>query len=190
MQRLVYNFAPRLVKSELGDDKLNELRNIWDEESEQILPEATDKDKYEIAYKNFLQSWVSAKKFMEKHDGEVGVNKFMKAAIDAWRKQYSNYAIPIKVAGRISSKTAFKMLAKRLAYQLQIFSPYTISELTDDKMILDITPCKITSTRNSNDFCIMACQNIIPAWLEAQYNVKMSLNPQGGNCTATFTPFK
>lgn len=190
MQRLVNNFAPKLVKSELGDEKLKELRKIWKEESEQIPPEATDKDKYEIAYKNFLQSWVSAKKFMEKYKGGLGVRKFVKAATDAWKVQYSNYALPIKIVGRISSKTAFKMLAKRLAYQLQIFSPFTVSELTDDRMILKMAPCKIACTRSSNDFCLMACQNIIPAWLEASYNVKMNLNPQGKNCTATFTPFK
>ena len=189
MQRLVENFAPRLVKNELGDEKLNELQKIWREESEQIPPKSTDKDKYEIAYKNFLQSWVSANRFMEKHEGEDGVNKFMRAAIDAWKLQYSNQALLIKVFGRISSKNAFKMLATRLAYQLQVFSPYTVSELTDDKMILDIAPCKIIGTRIRNDFCLMACQNIIPAWLEAQFNVKMNLNPQGGNCTATFTPF-
>ena len=190
MQSIVENFAPKLVKSEFNDQKLRELRNIWKDESEPISLEATDEEKYELAYKNFLQNWMSGKNFMQKYGGGLGVRNYVKAATNAWKSQYSNYEMPIKVLSRVSSKTAFKMLAKRLAYQLQIFSPFTVSELSDDKMVLEMTPCKIACTRSSNDFCLMACQNILPAWLQASYNVKMILNPQGKNCTAILTPFK
>jgi len=39
------------------------------------------------------------------------------------------------------------------------------------------------------NFCSMACQNIIPSWLEAQFNLKMNLNQQGANCSAVFEAF-
>ncbi len=189
MQRLVETFAPKLARGDFGDEKAKELRKIWAEESIQIPPEATDEESYEIAYRNLLQNWMSGKNFMQKYGGGLAVRNYVKAATKAYKDQYSNYALPIKVIGRVSPKTAFKMLAKRLAYQLQMFSPFTIIELTDERMVLKMSPCKIVKTRGSNDFCLMACQNIIPSWLEASYNMRMVFSPNNENCTATITPF-
>lgn len=191
-QELLEDFAPRLVSEELGKEKMDELQGIWQKESELIPKDASDKDKYEIAYRNFLQNWVSAQNFMSTHksqSGDAGGVKFMHEAIEAWKRKYALSAFWLKIMWRISPKNAFETLAKRLAYQLQVFSPFTISQLNGDRMTLAVAPCKILDVRKRNDFCVLACQNIIPSWLEAQFNVKMSSERQGTNCTVSFSPF-
>jgi hypothetical protein len=189
MMKVLEGFAPQLVKDELGDDKLDELRNIWKQEADQVTKDASDKEKYEVAYRNFMNNWVSTSNFMVKHQKDVGSTKFMRAAIAGWNRKYVSQALILRTMRNISSKTAFKTLAKRLAYQLQAFSPFSVKELTDKKMILTVTPCKILETREGNNFCSKACQNIIPSWLEKQFNIKMVFNRQGENCLVTFEPF-
>ncbi len=186
---MVENFAPALVKKELGEDRLNELRNIWNNGTQPIPEDASDKDKYEIAYRNFMWKWVSANNLMTTNQGEDGTKKYMQAAIGAWKKRYALRGSMFKIIGGLSRKKGFKAVAKRLAYQLQAFSPYVVNELNEKRAVLTVTPCKILTDQNGADFCSMACQNIIPSWLEAQFNVKMSLNRQGANCSVIFEPF-
>ncbi len=187
--KMVENFAPPLVKKELGEDRLNELRNIWNNGTQPIPEDSSDKDKYEIAYRNFIWKWVSANNLMTTNQGEDGTKKYMQAAIEAWKKRYLLRSSMFKILGGLSRKTGFKAVAKRLAYQLQALSPYEVSELNEKRMVFTVTPCKILTDQNGADFCSMACQNIIPSWLEAQFNVKMNLNRQGANCSVVFEPF-
>ncbi len=187
--KMVEGFAPQLVKKELGGEKVEDLRSLWKKGTEPIPEDASDKDKYEIAYRNFMWKWVSANNFMSRHQGEDGTKKYMQAAIAAWKRKYL-YAFALRFAGGVSRKTAFQFLAKRLAYQLQAFSPFSVTELKENRMVLTVTPCKILTDQNGSSFCLMACQNIIPSWLQAQFNVKMNLNRQGANCNVIFEPFR
>ena len=56
-------------------------------------------------------------------------------------------------------------------------------------MILKVNPCKILKTRGGSDFCTLACQNIIPVWLEKEFNIKEEKTKVGNDCTVTFEPF-
>ncbi len=189
LDKLVEDFAPKVVKTELGDKKLEELQNIWKMDLEPVSAEASDEEKYEVAYKNFLLKWVSANVIMRKYDGEDGTAKYMRAAIEGWRKQYSRPSLKLRILWVLSPKLAFRNLAKKLAYQLQIFSPFMVTEFNEKQLALSVKPCKILGEPDGNDFCVMACQNIIPSWLESQFNVKMSHNRVGTNCAVTFEPF-
>ena len=186
---LLRDFDPHLVNEDLGKQKSIELQSIWKNESESFREDASDKEKYEIAYRSYLQNWVTANNFMGKHLGEFGTTKFVRASIAAWKQKYARFAFALKILFTLSPKTAFRILAKRLAYQMQVFSPFSVSELNEHRMIINATPCKILETRDRNDFCLWACQNIVPAWLEAQFNVKMNPHRQGTSCTAIFEPF-
>jgi hypothetical protein len=186
---VVEDFAPKVVQKELGKEKLQELQNIWKQGVQPIPAGASEKEKYEIAYKNFMWKWVSANNFMRKNQGDAGIAAYMRAAISGWKKKYAQDAFRLKIIGGLSRGSAFKVLAKRLAYQLQVFSPFAVIELDVKHMTLVVTPCKILQDRNGLEFCLMACQNIIPSWLQAQFNIKMILNRQGDNCTVTFEPF-
>jgi hypothetical protein len=183
---IVEQFAPQVVQRELGEEKTRELQNLWKKGTEPIPIEAPDSEKYEVAYRNFMYKWVSANDLMRINKGEEGVSSYMKAAISGWKKKYSRSSYMLKIMAGISRKRAFKLLSSRLAYELQVFSPYTVAELNEKRMILDVRPCKIIKNQNGANFCISACQNIIPSWLQSQYNLKMVPNRQGENCTMTF----
>jgi len=187
--KMVEGFAPRLVKSELGEEKVDELQSLWKKGVEPIPEDASDKDKYEVAYRNFMWKWVSANNFMDTHQGEDGTKKYMQAAIMAWNRKYALRGLMFKIAGGLARKRAFRMVAKGLAYSLQAFSPFSVTELNENRAVFTVDNCKILTDKNGNGFCVMACQNIVPSWLEAQFNVKMNLSRHGANCTAVFEPF-
>lgn len=148
---ILEGFAPGLVKGELGKAKVDELRDIWKKESEPIPEDASNKDRYEIAYRNFMRNWVSAHNFMREHQGEAGAAKFMRAAIAGWQQRYSGDALLLRIVGRVSRKTAFRTLAKQLAYKLQVFSPFVVSELNGKHMTLIVNPCKIPGMQRGRD---------------------------------------
>jgi hypothetical protein len=182
-------FAIPLVKEELGKAKVKELQDLWKKESEPIPEGASDKERYEIAYRNFMRNWVSAHNFMRENLGEHGVKKFMSAAIEGWKRRYSSDALLLKIVGSVTRKTAFQTLAKKLAYKLQVFSPFIVSELDGNHMILTVHPCKIPEMPEGPAFCSMACQNIIPIWLSKQFNIKMNPTRHGADCRVVFEPF-
>ena len=183
------SFAIPLVKEELGKEKVKELQDLWKKESEPIPECASNKERYEIAYSNFMRNWVSAHNFMRENLGEYGVKKFMSAAIEGWKRRYSSDALLLKIVGSVTRKTAFQTLAKELAYKLQVFSPFIVSELDGNHMILTVHPCKIPEMPEGPAFCSMACQNIIPIWLSKQFNIKMNPTRHGADCRVVFEPF-
>ena len=125
--KILEGFAPHLVKQELGEAKLAELRSLWKQESEQIPDGASDKDRYEIAYGNFIQNWVTVHTFMVKNLGEIGGRKFVEAAIDGWRKRYSANDLSLRFIGSISRKTAFKLLASGLPISCRYLARFPLS---------------------------------------------------------------
>ncbi len=188
--KLVESFAPQLIKKELGDKKLIELKTSWKEGIQTIPEDAPDEDKYEIAYRNFMWKWASANTVMDETHGDDSTAKYMREAIAAWKRKYAPYAFALKNCRRCIAQTSFRLLAKRLVYQLQVFSPFAVTEITKNRMVLTVTPCKILTDRTGSSFCSMACQNIIPSWLQAQFDVKMNLNRLGANCMVIFEPFR
>ena len=182
-------FVIPLVKEELGKAKVKELRDLWKKETEPIPEGTSDKDRYEIAYRNFMRNWVSAHNFMRENLGWYGARKFLTAAIKGWERRYSSDALLLKIVGSVSRKTAFRTLAKELAYKLQAFSPFMVSELDENHMILTVNPCKITEMPEGPDFCSLACQLIIPVWLSQQFNIWMKPKKHGADCTVVFEPY-
>jgi hypothetical protein len=187
--KIVDDFAPQLVKEELGEEGLAKLRSLWKQGTKTVSENASEKDKYEIAYNNFMWKWVSANNLIRDTKGDAYTSKYMQAAIKAWKRKYSLYAYLLKIVGGVSRKTAFQILSKRLAYQLQAFSPFSVAEMNEKRMVLTVTPCKILKDPNGSSFCVNACQNIIPSWLEAQFNLKMNLTRDGDNCNVIFEAF-
>jgi hypothetical protein len=50
--KLLEDFVLPPVKDELGDEKLAELKTIWEKEREPIPKSASEEDKYEAAYRD------------------------------------------------------------------------------------------------------------------------------------------
>jgi hypothetical protein len=187
-EKNIRSYTRALVKDKLGKEKLEELETLWKKNSQLIPTDAKDQEKYEVAYKNYLQTYVIGEHFMAKHRGDFGVAEFNRAAINSMRKTGATPSnVLAKTMMTVTPKTSFKTIAKEMAYRLQVFSPFTVDRLDENEMVLKLTPCKIAS--NSPDFCNVACQNVIRVWLEAQFNIKMVSTIQGTSCTVKIAPF-
>jgi hypothetical protein len=182
-------FALPLVKERLGDSKVDELKSMMQRQAKPILDQASYEEKYELAYGNWMREWQSAYDFVGKELGDNGKEEFVRRAVDYWKKKTASPALHILSFVRaIAPKTAFRMTAKQLAYQWQVFMPFSISEFNDQRMVLTASHCKTLDYEGCEDTCTVACQKLIPLWWKEQFKVRMTPVPAGESCTITITP--
>ena len=187
--KLLEDFVLPLVKENLGDQKVEELKRIWQEELKPIPEDASYEEKYEIAYGNWLRNWESAFGFVLKNLGESGAEKFKHSAVEALKRKNSSPALSLlKVMRVIAPKTAFRTLAQQMTYQMQVFSPLSVPEFTGERLVMNASHCKVLDYPGSEDFCLVGCQSIFPVWMREQLKVNMATNRQGKSCTITLTP--
>jgi hypothetical protein len=187
-EKNIRSYTRSVVRQELGKEKLDELETLWKKNSKPIPTDAKIEDKYDVAYKNYLQTYVIGEHFMAKYKGDFGVAEFNRAAINSMRKTGTTPSNVIaKTMMAVTPKISFQTIAKELAYRLQVFGPFSVDQLDKNQLVLKLAPCKIAS--NSQEFCKVACQNVIRVWLEAQFNIKMVSTIQGTNCTVKIAPF-
>lgn len=182
-------FGFPIVKEHLGDSKVDELKSIWQKQSEPIPEDASYEEKYEIEYRNWLRNWQSAYDLVRNELGESGTEEFIRRAVDYWEKQSPRAALYMMSFVRaVSPQSAFRTFGKQFAYLWQTFMSYSISEFTGQRMVLAVSHCKTLDTEGCEDTCTVACQKLIPLWLKEQFKVKMTLEPVGKSCTINFTP--
>jgi hypothetical protein len=71
---------------------------------------------------------------VSKHLGEGGTEKFKRKDIEALKRKNASPALLIlRLIRAISPQTAFRTFANQMVYQLQVFSPFTMSELTSHR---------------------------------------------------------
>lgn len=187
--KLLDGFVLPLVEKDLGVQKVAELKEIWQNEAQDIRENATYEEKFEVAYGNWLRKWASSFNFVNANLGEKGTEQFKHDAVEALKRKASSPALfLLKLVGAVSPPTAFRMLAKQMSYQLQVFTPFSVSELSGDRLVVDAHPCKTLDYPDCGVFCTVGCQGITARWLEEQFKVNMATNPHGKNCTITLTP--
>jgi hypothetical protein len=186
---LLEEFALPIVKEDLGEEKLAELKSEWLKQSEPIPENASDQEKYEIAFRNWLRNWQRAYDLVRDALGERGTEKFIRRAVDAWEKKNAGPALYILgFVKAVAPQKAFRTFGTQIAYQFQPYTPYSISEFNGKRMVLKASHCKFLDVEGCNDPCKVACQKIVPLWMKEQFKVKMALEPVGKSCTITFTP--
>ncbi len=187
--QLLKSFALPLIKKEKGDEKVAELESIWQKESKPIPENGTYEEKYEAAFSNWLQNWQSAYTFASNQIGKDGAEKFERAAIDANERRSAGAALQMyKFIRAISRKTAFQTMIKTMAYQYQVFTPLSLSELSGEGAVMKIPRCKVLDVEGCDDFCTVGCQKAFPVVVKDLFNVKVKFEPKGKSCTATYAP--
>ena len=186
---MFYGFVVPMVEKGLGPGKVAELRAIWQNESESIPENAGPQEKFEAAYRNWIRNWESAYRFVESSLGERGVEEFKREGRRANFEQLKKTAgrpalLMLRLMTAISPSPAVRTCAKQVSYQLQMFTPLRVLELSGDKLVLDARPCKVADCANGGAMCTVGCQQIYPAAFEP-FGVNLSFNPQGKNCTIT-----
>ena len=132
-----------LIKAKLGDQKVIEIKRIWREELKPTPHNATSEENYNIAFNNWLTNWGTAYRFILENMGEEGLKKFKELAVAFIKSTIPLPAVQMmKIMRKIIPGASFKMTAKNIAYQTQVFTPFSVSELTSKKLVIDIPQCK------------------------------------------------
>jgi hypothetical protein len=184
-------FILPFVQKQLGDQAVAQLKNTWQEWEKPVSKVASFEEKYEIAYSNWIWLAKNAFSFIREQMGEDGIKKFERAEVEALKQTNAGPALLVlKLVRSFSPGTVFAMTAKQMGYQLQVFTPFSVSELTRHKAVLDIPRCKILYFPGTDDICFVSCQSTYPMWMAEQFMVDMKCNRQGNNCTITLTPLE
>ncbi|MCJ7571594.1 MAG: hypothetical protein MUO82_06935 [Candidatus Thermoplasmatota archaeon] len=187
--KLTESYVVPLVRENLGEQKVEELKKIWREQQKQISEDASSEEKYETAFSNWLRKWENSYDFVRKNLGEKGTEKFKRLAIEAIKKDIPSPAVYfLGIMKVISPKSAFKAIAKQIINQTQVFTPFSVIELTNNRLVLDIPHCKVLEHPCGENFCAVGCQEISTAPLRELLKVNMTMNRQGENCRATCIP--
>jgi hypothetical protein len=182
-------FVLNFVQKHLGDQAAAEIKKIWQEEYKSIPETASFEEKYEIAYSNWIWELKNTYSFYRKRMGEEGIKKSERAFVEALKRKNASPALLIlKLVRLFSPGTAFTMTNKQMAYQLQWLFPFTVSELTRHRAVVNIPRCKVLDYPDTEDICLIGCQSTYPMWLAEQFMVAMKFDRQGNSCTLTVTP--
>jgi hypothetical protein len=152
--KLEESFVPSFVQERLSEKSVDQLREIWGEGIKLIPENASDEEKYEIAYSNWIWMGRNVFKFVREHLGEEGIEQLKHSDIEALKRENASPALFFLAIIRVLSPgLAFSMTAKKIAYQLQWLSPFSVSELNRQRMLLDIPQCKLLDFTDSEDLC-------------------------------------
>ena len=185
------SFILPLVKENLGDQAVSDLKTIWETGLKTIPNDASFEQKYEIAYSNWIWMAKSAYSFIRNQMGEEGIEKFDRAEVEGLKRKNSGPALLLLgIIRMFSPDTAFSMTSKQMAYQLQWLTPFSVSQLDRDKAVFDIPKCKIIDYPETEDICLVGCQRTYPAWVAEQFKVKMEFERQGNSCTCILAPLE
>jgi hypothetical protein len=188
--KLLETIALPIVKEDIGDKKAAELKSTWQKQSENIPESASVEEKYEVAFHNLLRNFQSAYDVINDKLGERGTEKLINGWVKELERQTGGSSLYLyKFIRAIAPQTAFRTAGKQIAYQFQFVTPYSIPELTGQRMVMDIPSCKFLDVEGCDAPCEVVCQKITPLWLKEQFKIKNSYErKEGKSCIATFTP--
>ncbi len=189
--KTVESFVLPFVKENLGEESVNELKTIWEKQNAPVPEDASYEQKYDIAFRNWILNYDSAFELVEKSLGQGGVERLIQADIEENKKNSSGLAFSLlKFIKAISPGIAFKMFAKQMAYQFQVYAPLTVSELNGKRMVVETAHCKVLDIHGEGALCTIGCQKAGPMWMRAEFRVEMAVERRGEACTSILSPIK
>ena len=185
------SFTPAYIENNLGA----QARAAYEEECRKAsipIPEgATEKEKYEIDYANWVSSGGIAFDFVRKQAGEEGLRQFIRADVEKIKRANAGPALFfLKLIKSVAPGAAFKMMARQMAYKLQWITDYSVSELSRDKVVMEIPHCKVLDYPGGEGSCLIGCQKIYGIWLAEQFRLDMKTRRKGFSCTFSISPKK
>lgn len=177
------------VQKHLGDQAVAELKQTWQKGTKPIPDGASFEEKYEVAYANWIWGVKNTLSFVRMKMGADGIKKFESEEVEALKRKNASPALYVlNLIRSFSPGAAFSMTAKKMGYQLQWLTPYSVPELNRDRAVLNIPRCKILDFPDTEDICVVGCQSIYPTWVAEQFKVNMKFDRQGTSCVGTLTP--
>jgi hypothetical protein len=187
--KMLDTFVPSFIQKHLGEEGTMGLQKLLQQCLKPIPENTSYEEKYNLAFDNWMLKWSTIYNFIHTHLGEAGAEEFKRIDVEALKRKSASPAIYLlKIIRLFSPGTAFSMIAKQMAYQLQVFTPMTVSELTRKRAIYTVPRCKILDSIGGEDVCLIGCQIISPKWVAEQFNTKMDTNRQDNSCVVTLSP--
>jgi len=176
------------IQKHLGEQALVELQKIWKEGVKPVPEDASDEEKYEIAYGNLMWRAKSNLKFIRKHLGEDGIEQYKFAQVEELKRKNSGPALLMfGLLRAIAPRTAFTMIAREMAYKLQWLTPFSFVELTKTKALFNIPRCKVIGFPDMEEVCIVDCQAAYPMWVTEQFKIGLKFDRRGDSCKVVLT---
>ena len=189
-KELVESVTATFVQRHLGEEAVAQLRDVWRQGVKPMAVGASSEEKYESAYSNWV--WVSkcALAFVRERMREEGTEQLRRAQVDALKQHNASPALLfLGLIRAVAPGAAFQMTARQMAYQLQWLTPYTLSELTGDRAVLNIPRCKVLDYPDTEELCTVACQGTYPIWVAEQFSLALRFDRQDKSCTITLARF-
>jgi hypothetical protein len=183
-------FTFPFVEKHMGKQATDELIEAWGKGIIPIPRGAPFEMKYNVAHRDWIWMTKSTYEFIREQMGEESIKKFERAEIEALKKKNAVAAVLLKLVRSFLPGTAFTMTVKQIGYELQWRTPFSVSELTRDRAVVHVPRCKILDFPNTDDICLVGCQNTYPTWMAEQFMVKIEFCRQGNSCTGTLTPLR
>ena len=188
-RRLLEGFVLPLVGRELGAEAHAELQAAWAKGTVPVPPTGSDEEKVRVAYRNWMFEWGTAYDFVRDHLGERGTEAFERADVDALTRANSGASVALlKAIWALAPGTGFGTFGKRMAFELQTFTPFTVTELSRQRVAVDIPRCEVLEYPGGEPTCLAGCQVIYPRFLQEKFGVTMTTDRRGHACTVTLAP--
>jgi hypothetical protein len=183
------DFIPPFLEKRLGKAAADEFRRICEAGMRSVPADAPPEEAYEAAYANWMHLGSTAFSFVEERMGEEGIEEFLRADVEELKHENSRLSLLLLGAVRAASPdAAFDMVARKLAYDFQWLTPYSIEKPNKHEMVMHIPHCRLLDFPDSERLCLYGCRHAYPQWLAEQLKVKMEPRRQGTSCTIRFNP--
>jgi hypothetical protein len=189
--KLEESVVPAFVEKHLDAKAVAKLQWFWHDGFERIPDYAHHKDKYEVAYGNWIRIRQTSFNYIRERLGSEGIELLKLVYVEALKRKNASPSLQLLKLLRIFAPGyVFSVVSKQLSYQLQWISPFLVTELSWDRLVLNMPQCQIKNYPNTEDLCNIGCQNIYPMWLAEQFKVEMKANPKSNSCSLTISPLK
>ena len=178
------------IEKQLGKQAVLELDKEFQKGIKTIPGNSSEKEKYDIATSNL--SWMGGTKYnyVKSRLGEEGLNQCVQVDVGFLKTVTPRPALFfMSLLRAVSPSAAFTMIIKQMAYKFQYGGPTLLSELSQNKAIMEVNPCNMLNFLGGENMCIL-CQRETPIWLREQFKIETKVNRNVKGCTYTFTPSK
>lgn len=185
------SYVDGFIEKNLGSKALAEYQEESRKGIKPIPENASDEEKYEIIYSNFMWMGATLFSFVRKRMGENGLNHIIRTDVEELKRANASPAMwMVKLIKALAPGTAFTMMAKKIAYNLQWTTPFTVPELSRNRMVMDVPHCKVLDYPGADDICVIACQKIYGLWFAEQFGLELKTERKDSSCVMTVSPLK
>lgn len=183
MVRLYQKHVLPFVEERLGYAAMHELRSVWQAAIIPIHENATDKEKYEAAYSNWLWMARCSHDYLADLLQRNEVLEYKRLLLQLYKRQQDNPDLTIyRMFGNYTA------LVKAWAYEMQWITPIESVTKTKEQFICTVRDCKIRRIAATERVCRVDCLNVGTNLARHVYHLKRTTTQVDHGCIISLTP--